>query len=161
MSKQSAVVLTAGVLAGGFVVYVCLFLAFERQALFEILNAVVVSVAVGVVIGFLSAAWRVLWSPISHQTAGDVLVLGIWLLWLGLTGAFLSLWCFRLTGDRWWLDAPWVAFTRWLIFGGGVLHLAAVGAIEGRIPARSYIRAGVVAGFGVAFALFLISFGVN
>lgn len=161
MSRASVVALTASVLAVGLVIYACLFLAFERQALFEVLNAAVVAVAVGVVVGFTSAAWRVLREPVSLLSAGDVLVLGVWLLWLGLIGAFLSLWVYRLTGDRWWLDAPGTAFTRWLIFSGGVLHLAAVGAIEGRIPARSYVRAGIIAGFGVAFALFLISFGVE
>jgi hypothetical protein len=144
-----------------FVVFIFLLVAFQRSAAFEVLNAMVVSVGVGVAMGFTIAAWHTLWAPVDSLSAGDVLVLGIWLLWIGLIGAFFSLWMFRLTDDHWWLNAEWTAATRWLIFCGGSLHLAAAGAIEGRIPRQSYVRAGVVTAFGVAFGLFLISFGVE
>jgi hypothetical protein len=143
------------------IIFACLIVAFERSAAFEVLNAMVVAVAVGVTVGFTIAAWHTLWADAHQLSAGDVLVLGIWLLWIGLIGAFFSLWMFRLTDDHWWLNAGWTAATRWFIFCGGALHLAAAGAIEGRIPRRSYVRAGVVAAFGVAFGLFLISFGVE
>jgi hypothetical protein len=161
MTDRKHSVVMAGIVGASLAVYACLWAAFERPALFEILNAAVIAVAVGVVIGFSLAAWRVFWSPVVKMTGGDMLVLGVWLVWTGLVGAFLMLWVYRLTSDRFWLDAPWTAFTRWLIFAGGVLHLAASGAIDGRIPARAYIRAGIIAGFGAAVALFLISVGVQ
>jgi hypothetical protein len=144
-----------------FIVFAFLLIAFQRSAAFEVLNAMVVAVGVGVTVGFTIAAWHTLWARLDLLSAGDVLVLGIWLLWIGLVGAFFSLWMFRLTDDHWWLNAEWTAATRWLIFCGGALHLAAAGAIEGRIPRKSYVRAGVIAAFGVAFGLFLISFGVE
>jgi uncharacterized membrane protein len=96
-----------------------LIVAFERSAAFEVLNAMVVAVAVGVTVGFTIAAWHTLWADAHQLSAGDVLVLGIWLLWIGLIGAFFSLWMFRLTDDHWWLNAGWTAATRWLIFCGG------------------------------------------
>jgi hypothetical protein len=73
--------------------------------------------------------------------------------------AFIMLWGYRLTEDRWWLDAWPAGISRWIILLGGVFHLAAAGAIEGRVPPRAYVRAGVIVGLAVAAALFLISFG--
>jgi hypothetical protein len=145
----------------GCVFFACLFVAFQRPALFEVLNAMVVAVGAGVTISFTIPALRVLRSPPEELTAGRVLVLGIWLLWIGIVIAFYSLWRFRLDGDHYWLNAGWTATTRWFIFCGGALHLAAAGAIDRRIPALAYVRAGVVAAFGVAFGLFLISFGIE
>jgi hypothetical protein len=101
------------------IIFACLIVAFERSAAFEVLNAMVVAVAVGVTVGFTIAAWHTLWADAHQLSAGDVLVLGIWLLWIGLIGAFFSLWMFRLTDDHWWLNAGWTAATRWFIFCGG------------------------------------------
>jgi sulfite exporter TauE/SafE len=141
-------------LAGGLAVFACLLLAFDRVALFELLNGMVVAVAAGIIVGFGRAAIGAFLVDVRELSAGDTLILGIMLLWVGLLVAFLNLWAYRLTSDPYWLTNVWTVLSRGFIFAGGVLHLAATGAIDNRVPPRAYVRAGIITAFGVAAALF-------
>lgn len=161
----------------GFFLFWATYLAFERPAYFELVNAAVVAMAIGIQVGFGRGAWRTAHTEPGKQTSGQVLILGIFIVWFGIALAFLCLWSYRLIRSTESLDVlpGWVlqflfklgdidgwpaALSRWIILVGGVLHLAASGAIDGKVPARAYIRAGVTVGLAVAAALFLISFGI-
>jgi hypothetical protein len=159
LSNKTKMYTTLAALWFGIVFFTLLFLAFDRPAYFELVNASVVAISVGVVVGFSKGAWTVARTDPRCQTAGDVLVMGVFLVWIGLAFAFVMLWGYRLTEDRWWIDAWPAALSRWIILLGGVFHLAAAGAIDGKVPPRAYVRAGVIVGLAVAAALFLISFG--
>jgi hypothetical protein len=150
----------------------------DRKDYFEIVNSTGVALAVGVVIAFGPGAWRALQKAPRDQTAGDVLITGIFILWSGILLSLIFLWLYRISGTQGWvritqlIHAEWLqhvdwlngwstALSRWIILLGGILHLSASGAIEKRVPARAYVYAGVVAALGVGVAMFLISFGID
>lgn len=124
--------------------------ALERDTLFDLVNALSVSVGVGVLCAYMPGFWYAL----RHQplSGPHYLVLGIGCTWLATSIRHMWNWGWRfLDKPEWMIDHPFVAFLVWVLFTGGCLHLTAKGAIDGDIPKSNWIWLGAV----VAVAVFL------
>jgi hypothetical protein len=133
-----------------------------RHALFDLLNALSVSVGVGVLIAYLPATYKALTT--SHRTGGDLLVLGINCTWFAVIGRQIYLWWWRwhtnieaINRGEGPLNHVFFAFLVWMLILGGVLHLSARGAIEGIPPVNWVIIGGTVAS-GLALFLCVLLF---
>jgi hypothetical protein len=131
------------------------------EVFYEILNSLVTAIAFGVALGFSQAASKVIQTPPLEYQPGDVLIVGIFLVWSGILITFAFLWGFRVTDDPWYITNGYAAFGRWLIVVGGCFHLAASGAIENRIPRRALMRIGIVVAAATFVALVMVSYGVG
>jgi hypothetical protein len=133
-------------------------LIFPRQELFEVLNAIIFSVSIGIIVGYAPGVWDAMHRPLHQIRAGDALQIGIVVGWLATAIAFSVLWYWRLTGkETSAIDSGIAAFSRWMLTTAGFMHLAASGAIDGMVPLRSYIRAGVYTGIGVFIGVIVIT----
>jgi hypothetical protein len=131
---------------------------FPRQELFEIMNAIIFSVAIGIIVGYAPGVWDAMHRPLYRLRAGDALQIGIVIGWSATALAFSVLWYWRLTGkETGAVDNGIAAFSRWMLTTAGFMHLAASGAIDGMVPLRSYIRAGVYTGLGVFIGVLVIT----
>lgn len=148
-------------LMGFLLLFGLLITALDLAAAFELMNAMICALSVGVVVSFSEGARDIVRLHPRYHKGGDILILGVFVLWNGLMLTFIFLWGWRVTGDPWYLNNPWVAFSRWLIVIGGCMHMAAGGAVGGMVPSRAYVRAGVIAGFGVLVAMLLLTLGVG
>lgn len=132
---------------------------FPRQELFEMLNAIVFAIAIGVIIGYAPGVWQALKSDIRDLRSGDALQIGIAIAWLGTACVFAILWWWRLTGkESELIDHGFTAFSRWMLITAGFLHLAASGSVDGRVPLRSYLRAGIMTTLGIVLGIAVITF---
>lgn len=120
--------------------------------LFELVNALAVSLSVGVMFAFWPGVMEAIRTPRHELEGGHYLVLGI------MTGATAIVAQFAWRGvwrlwDRpdWMITHPVLAFFIYMLATGFALHLSAQGAIGGRIPRRNKVMLGVA----VATALML------
>jgi hypothetical protein len=142
--------------------FVPLVLTIERRLLFEFLNSFLVAFGVGIVIGFSKAFWQTLRMPLRSLDGGDALIGGVTLSWFGSLLVFAVLWTWRELGQPSEIADHWLgAFGRWLIVIGGGLHLAAAGAVDGRMPPRSYLHVGAWTAVGLAMIGALIVFRLD
>jgi hypothetical protein len=130
-----------------------------RQEFFEVLNAVLFSVGTGIVWAYRKEILESLKQPLGELSGGQILQLGIVLGWASSAIMFAILWYWRLTGrDLEVVDSMLNAFSRWVLILAGMLHLAAAGAIEGRVPGAAYVRSGKIVAFGMIFGTLLITY---
>jgi hypothetical protein len=129
----------------------------SRHDLFDLLNALSVSIGVGVLVAYLPATYKALTTD--HRTGGDLLVLGIDCTWFAVIGRQIYLWYWRwhtsveaINRGEGPLNHIFFAFLVWMLISGGLLHLSARGAIEGIPPINWVIIGGTVAS---GLALFL------
>lgn len=123
--------------------------------LFDLVNALTVSVGAGVLFAYAPGIWRSF--AMKRWTGGNFLVVGIAAAWASMTMRHLWNWAWRYFGkpDA-MIDHPLVAFTVWLAMMGGFLHLAAGGAIDGDIPRENWLRAGAYIALGLALGSVVI-----
>lgn len=134
----------------------------EAPDVFEIENALITSLGLGIAIAFAGGTWKGLRSNLGQpMDATDVLILGIFLAWKGIALVFIFLWLYRVTGDELYRNHPIAMFGRWEAITGGLLHMAASGSVNGKVPLKAYRRSGIVAGIGLAVALVLITLGLR
>ena len=131
-------------------------LAMDENNVFHLVNAVTVSIGIGICFAYFMGAIDSLRLHRSILQSGDYLVLGIVVTWFATAMRYLY-------NDYWrWMGQPdmlinsrVVAFLVWVLATGGILHLTVKGAIDGRIPTGTWIRIGwwVVLGLIVGFSL--------
>jgi len=149
---------TVALLATLWVGFLPFLFLFPRQELFEIMNAVIFSVAIGIIVGYSPGVWISMHRPLHEIRAGDALQIGIVIGWTATAIAFSVLWYWRLTGkETSAIDHGIAAFSRWMLTTAGFLHLAAAGAIDGLVPLKSYIKAGIYTGIGVFIGVLVIT----
>lgn len=130
----------------------------ERQELFGLLDSLIVSVGCGVMVAYGKAAADKISVPLTKHRSGDAIILSIFIGALGITAAFGMLWFWRLSGKTSGIiDSLAAAFPRWVIMTSGMLALAASGAIDGKVPLRSYVKAGIWVALGVALFLAIVA----
>jgi hypothetical protein len=129
-----------------------------RQELFEMLNAIVFAIAAGVVVGYAPGVWQALKSDIRNLRSGDALQIGIAIGWVATAFVFGVLWWWRLSGkDSELIDHGLTAFSRWMLITAGFMHLAASGSVDGRVPLKSYLRAGIMTTVGIILGVVAIT----
>jgi hypothetical protein len=140
----------------GFIPFVYLL---PRQELFEILNSIVFAISIGIVVSYAPGVWQGLRSPIEWLRSGDALQIGIAIGWLATGIVFGSLWLWRLTGKNdLFVDHGINAWSRWVLCTAGFMHLAAAGSIDGRVPTRAYLRAGILTAVGIIMGTIVITY---
>lgn len=139
----------------GLLAYAALAWATEARDLLVVGNALMLFVAVAVMVAYALPAWTALRRH--KATAAGLLAMGIFLSWAG-SAVFrvLSLLVYGLQRPD-FAGTDYSTFALYLNFLAGLLHLAAPElSIEGLLPARSWVTAGLVAGGGVAVVAALV-----
>jgi drug/metabolite transporter (DMT)-like permease len=125
-----------------------------RNIVYAVVNALALSIGVGIVIAYSREIWETIRLPRSEVGGGHILVLGIVLAWLSSAerGAFSYI--YRYLGEPpEMMSTLFQAFAVWVLFWAGVLHLTAKGAIHGKIPRRNWVRVGIVVCVAMILAL--------
>jgi len=123
-----------------------------RHNLFDLVNALTVAVAIGVLVAYAPAVRR---SLMRNDLSGShYLVLGIACTWAATSVRHVWNWAWRyMDKPDAMIDNPIVAFLIWVMFTGGALHLTARDAIDGHIPSRNWVWLGVVVAVALACAM--------
>jgi uncharacterized membrane protein YczE len=141
------------------VIFIPFIFLFPRQELFEILNAIVFAVSFGILVGYAPGVWQSLKRPISSLRAGDALQIGVAIGWAATAVVFAILWYWRLVGKETdIIDHGISAFSRWMLLTAGFMHLAAAGSIDGMVPLKAYLRAGIYTAIGLIIGALAITY---
>lgn len=133
-----------------------------RQEFFEGINAVCMSVAAGVMVGYGPAAWQSMKMPVHSVRASELLVVGIVICSAAIVGVFGGMWLWRsLDKPDYIIDSVPFAFTRWAFAGGAFIVLVSAQAIDNGITGRAYRSAGLWVAGAIMVAATLISFGIG
>lgn len=149
---------TVKIAAALFAAYFAVAAFVPFKPLIEILNWGLIGVAGAVTIAYAPVAWRALAAERIDQV--QQLTLGICLTWIA--AIMMRLWAvaWRATGSPdWMLNSKVVGFFVYAAILGGVLHLTAPGAVDGRVPRRNWVTLGVAIGAAltVSGAVFVFS----
>ena len=132
---------------------------FDISRVYAVVNGLALGISLGIVFTYLGAFWESLTVHRSNLTGGHILVLGLVLAWLssGERGAFSYV--FQWLGQPEYMrNTLMQAFAVWVLFIGGLLHLTARDAINGRLPPAGLIKLGCVIAGGCALALMALLF---
>jgi hypothetical protein len=133
-----------------------------REPLFEGLNAVCMSIAAGVMIGYGRPAWRTMRLPIHAVDSAELLVVGIVICSFAIVGVFGAQWLWRaMDKPDFIIDSIPVAFTRWMLAFGAFTVLVSAQSSNGAVNSRAYAKAGLVVAAAVLAAATLISLGIG
>lgn len=119
--------------------------------LIQIMNYVVIAVAVAVIIAFMPSVMVALKRGYPIDRVAQ-LTIGITLAWTAST--MIRMWSAgsRILELEWMRNSPVVAFCLFLSACAGVLHLTAPGAIDGHIPSKNWVIVGIAVGCGCLIA---------
>lgn len=123
--------------------------------LLEGLHAVRIAVCAVVVVAYAPVCLEAL--ALGRIGRVEQLSLGITVGWgaLLLQGLWSLLW--RLAGrPAWMVDSDLDGFLVWVTILGAVLHVTAPGAVDGRVPRRTWIVTGLAFGAGLLAAALLL-----
>lgn len=123
--------------------------------LFDIVNALSVSMAIGVVTAYLPGVI----DSIRRRglSSGHYLVLGIVITWMATAVRNSWNWTWRWLGEPpWMINHIFVAFQVWVLFTAGILHMVAQDSIDGRIPRENWLKLGKWVFVGVFSAALVI-----
>lgn len=150
MPRLNRILLVLGVLGA----FIPIALILPTRLLFDLMNAVAVSIGVGVVAAYFAGAWR--WTKTSRSTGSNLLILGIMATWLAATGRLVGIWTWRGLGQpAGFLDHPIFAFGIYLFILGGALHLTASNETDNAIPPLNWLLLGLFVAVGVLLAFVL------
>ncbi len=131
----------------------------DATPLIEVLNGLLLAVACGVCVAFFPTMWEALRAR--RPRADQILVAGIWWSWLAVVEQRVWSIAWRGLGTPMWLVNSDVT-THFVSVAllAGLMHLAGPEAIDGRVPARQWVRIGVIASGGIAVVLGLAALGL-
>lgn len=148
-----------GIIALSWVTIVPLMFLLPHELLFQILNSLIISTALGGFVMFWQGLWDLLkWRPV-YWTGGDVWIVGNQAITAGLVIVFTAAWYYRALGVPMSAGHPIEAFGRWALISGLIANLIASAATRSSIPSKAYVRAGFFVAVGVGAALIMASFG--
>ncbi len=137
------------------IVFVALAFATRNIHLIRAFNIVNLAVAVMVVIAYAPIVIDIF---TNERTLGrsDWLGLGVWLSWSSTILLRLYSIAWKWMGQPDWLtDSDILSYGLFVQFSAGVLHLAAPGALNARVPTRRWINIGIFVGVFVLVAMVL------
>jgi hypothetical protein len=118
---------------------------------FDMLNAVVVSVGIGVVVAYAPGIFVALRRDRRELTSGKILIIGIIATWVATNVRSAWNWAWRYYHKPpEMIDHPVVAFMLLILIMGGVLHLTARDAIDGQVPRQVWRRVGIIIAIGLS-----------
>lgn len=130
-------------------------LSIDAPHLILVSNGLLLAVASGVVISYAPIVFSAL--SARRPTRGDILGLGIFVSWLAqLMLRSISI-IARNFGHPEIVNSNWVSTATSLSLMAGMLHLSAAQAVEGSVPAKRWVRTGIVVAVGVTIVLALLS----
>jgi hypothetical protein len=126
----------------------------SKNRLYEAVTAMAAAIGVGVLIAYMPGIIHVIRS--SDRRSGNLLILGIGCTWLAILGNRVWGWTFQYLGTpEWMLHHQALSFIIWIAFSGGVLHLTAYNAVDGKVPSWAWAMIG-----GIAAAGLFLSYGI-
>jgi hypothetical protein len=112
-----------------------------RLDLFEICNAICFSAALGFCIGYVVPFWDAIKLPPHRMNSAHLLVTGAWLVCFAAMQVFALQFTWRITGrPEWFINSPFVAFTRWELATGLAVMMTTSFSKHGDIEASGYAR---------------------
>lgn len=126
----------------------------DRDTLYESVTAIAGAIGIGVLVAYTPGIIRAIRAD--DRRSGNLLILGIGCTWFAAVGNRVWGWTYNLLGHpEWMLQHPFISFLIWIFFTGGVLHLTAYNAVDGRVPPKAWAYVGGItaAGLIVSFAL--------
>lgn len=127
--------------------------------LIQVLNYVLISVAVAVSIAYLPDVYQAIRMDRVDRVAQ--LSLGIALSWTAVIINRSWVGLIRIADADWMRASPMIGFYVFLSILAGVLHITAPGAIDGQIPKRNRITLGLAVAAGILAALLVIGLGLG
>lgn len=127
--------------------------------LIQVLNYVLIAIAVAVSIAYLPEVWDAVRMDRIDRVAQ--LSLGIALSWTAVIINRSWVGLIRITDADWMRSSPMIGFYVFLSVLAGVLHITAPGAIGGVIPKRNRIILGLAIGTGVLAAWLVLGLGMG
>jgi hypothetical protein len=129
----------------------------HHEYLFDVMNALSVSVGIGILIAYSEGIYESLVTK--RPIGGHWLILGIAVTWVASSVRQIWNWAWRwLDQPLWMINHPFVAFLVWVLVTGGALHLMSKNAIEGQIPRRNWLRLGWWVALGLSVGLIVAIF---
>ena len=116
-------------------------------------NDVVLALSVAVITAYAPDAWAA--ARAQPITRGDILAMGIWFSWFSVFLGRLSILLGYTFSMLWIFRSPLNSLLVVFALIGGVCHIMAPEAIDGRVPKRKWVIVGVIAGVGVAISMAL------
>lgn len=142
-----------------FVVFSILTYFVSIEFIFDLVNGLAISVFAGVVVVYIPGLIEALRTSWGEKRTGHIAVTGIVLLSLGVIYriSYLTIWRW-LGNPPGWIESPWLAAGVLPFLMGGVLMMLSANAIDGYIPRRVWIGAGLAVSVGVMIGLTLFFF---
>lgn len=133
-------------------------LATDAAGLIEVLNGLLLAVACGVCIAFFTNMWEALRAE--RPRSDQILVAGIWWSWLAIVEQRVWSMVWRGLGTPLWLaNSDLTTHFVSVALLAGLMHLAGPEAIDGRVPARQWVRIGAIVAAGIALVVVLAILG--
>ena len=131
-------------------------LATRAPALIELLNGLVLAVGCGVCVAFLANAGEAMRAE--RPRADQILVAGIWWSWFAVIEQRVWSVVWRGLGTPMWLaNSDFTTHFVSIALLAGLMHLAGPEAIDGRVPARQWVRIGLIVAAGLGgFAVLVV-----
>ena len=145
--------------AGWHVAWAGLALATDAPGLIAVLNGLLFAVGCGVCVAFFATMWEAMRA--ARPRADQILVAGIWWSWLAVVEQRVWSMVWRGLGTPLWLaNSDLTTHFVSLALLAGLMHLAGPEAIDGRVPARHWVRIGAIAAGGIALVMVLAILGL-
>lgn len=120
-----------------------------------VLNALRLCVAAAVVVAYAPVWAEALLT--SRMDRVQQLSLGIGCTWMAVIGSGIWAGVWLLSGQPgWMLEHPINGFWHWLTVIGGILHVTAPRALDGRVPMRSWLLAGIAIGTALLLVITIL-----
>ena len=130
-------------------------LATDARVLIDVLNFFVLGIAIGVIVAYLPNVVRACRK--ARPNGAEILTVSIWGAWVSLLEARLLSIVWRLVGRPDWLaNTDITSHIVSLALLSGIGHLAGPEAIDGRVPAREWVRIGFYVSVGLIVAVGLM-----
>ncbi len=144
-----------------WLLFIPLSLLVPRIYLFELVNALAVATAFGVVVAYFRGIMAVLATPQKEMAGGHYLILGIVVAWFAAGLEYGWRYAWRVAGEPdWMIDHPALAFLIYMSATAAALHLTAKDAIGGVVPKRNWLKLSAAVALALMFALItIIMFG--
>ena len=147
------------VILGVWIFYWPITYVLPKAVFLEMLNGMLSAVSIGIVLAYFPGAWRSLRARPYALQGAHLLVLGVTLMQLAITGLFIWGWAYRILDKPYWMtDSMLRGWFVYLLFIANVLLLMATDVDNDAMPTRSWLHVGSFVAIGLGMSVILLLF---